>query len=103
MLKGTRMLRLVFTICMMDAPDTCEQREMLVYDQMPVAACAMGALPELATWRATHPNWRISRWWCEDDRAAQAGIHRDRPGQPVPPVAGAEARGPGAVPIALSR
>ena len=71
------MLRLIFTICMIDAPDRCEERELLVYDRMPVIACVTGAMPELATWRQTHPDWRIARWRCEDDGAARGGSRMD--------------------------
>ena len=96
------MLRLIFTVCMIDAPGTCEQREMLVYDRMPVMACVVGAMPELATWRETHPNWRIARWRCEDDRTARRS---GRPGSvaEVPPAAGPAPTEPGAVPVAMSR
>jgi hypothetical protein len=62
------MLRLVFTVCMLGSPDVCEQREMAIYEPMPVVACVTGAMPELAVWRSEHPNWRIERWHCEDDR-----------------------------------
>ena len=96
------MLRLIFTICMIDAPATCEQREMLVYEAMPVAACVMRAMPELASWRETHPNWRITRWRCQDDRAAQ-GAHADGPAERALPAAGPGATEPAAVPVALSR
>lgn len=77
------MLRLVFTVCMINAPDVCEQREMLVYDEMPAMACVMGAMPELATWRQTHPNWRVARWRCEDDRTAQRSTISDSLAQEV--------------------
>jgi hypothetical protein len=94
------MLRLVFTICMLDAPQTCEQRELLVYDAMPVTSCVLGAMPELAVWSETHPNWRIARWHCEDDGAA-----RRRAGHA--PARGtihwSEATEPAPVPVALSR
>jgi hypothetical protein len=73
------MLRLVFTICMIDAPAVCEQREMLVYEAMPVIACTMGAMPDLAIWQETHPNWRIARWRCEDDRSVRSGRHAEGP------------------------
>jgi hypothetical protein len=99
------MLRLIFTICMIDAPDMCEQREMLVYDDMPVVACVMGAMPELASWQQTHPNWRIARWSCQDDRRAQRGTSADDVHDwaiRVPPAAGRDATAPGAVPIAIS-
>ncbi len=77
------MLRLVFTICMIDAPATCEQREMLVYDEMPVIACMIGAMPELALWQQTHPNWRVARWRCEDDRTVPSSRRAETPAQPV--------------------
>jgi hypothetical protein len=101
--KGAEMLRLIFTVCMIDAPATCEQREMLVYDRMPVMACVTGAMPELATWRQTHPNWRIARWRCENDGAARLGGDAGNLAGHVPPASGAEATAPGAVPVAISR
>ena len=97
------MLRLIFTVCMIDAPATCEQRELLVYEQMPVASCVMGAMPELAVWRETHPNWRIARWRCEDDRTARRASRPDSLAERVPPAAGPRATAPGAVPVAMSR
>jgi hypothetical protein len=97
------MLRLVFTICMIDSPDMCEQREMLVYDEMPVMACVLGAMPELATWRETHPNWRIARWRCEDDRTMRSELRDEGPAHRVPVSAGSEATLPGAVTVATSR
>jgi hypothetical protein len=81
------MLRLVFMVCMIDAPEMCEQREMFVQDEMPVMACVMGAMPELAIWRETHPNWRIARWRCEDDRTVRNSV-RDARAEKVPVPAG---------------
>jgi hypothetical protein len=82
------MLRLVFMVCMIDAPDLCEQREMFVQDAMPVMACAMGAMPELAIWRETHPNWRIARWWCEDGRTVRNSVRDEVQSPGVPASAG---------------
>lgn len=97
------MLRLIFTICMIDAPDTCEQREMLVHDEMPVMACVMGAMPELATWRETHPNWRIARWGCESGRSARRSDPDDGQAQRLPVSAAGEATLSDAVPSAMAR
>jgi hypothetical protein len=97
------MLRLIFTVCMIDAPATCEQREMLIYESMPVTACVTGAMPELAVWTETHPNWRIARWHCEDNSAAQRSAGDDGRARRVPPDADPEATAPAAVPTALSR
>lgn len=93
------MLRLVFTVCMIDAPDTCEQREMLVYQPMPVMACVMGAMPELATWTETHPNWRIAGWRCEDDETVQGAAPTERTLRRSPDVARSTVPAP--VPVAL--
>ncbi len=64
------MLRLVFTVCLATEPDICEQRELQIFEQIPLMACMTGAIPELAVWRQTHPNWRIARWGCVNDRLA---------------------------------
>lgn len=97
------MLRLVFTICMIDAPGTCEQREMLVYDDIPVMACMMGAMPELASWQQTHPNWRIARWRCEDDGATGREARQDGVARQVSLAARLDVTVPAPVPIAASR
>jgi hypothetical protein len=98
------MLRLIFTVCMIDLPDTCEQRELLVHDDIPVMACVLGAMPELATWRGTHPNWRVARWRCEDDRrTARRGAPADDQARRLPVSAGSNATLPGAVTIATTR
>jgi hypothetical protein len=97
------MLRLVFMVCLIDAPEICEQREMLVHEEMPVIACVMGAMPELATWRQTHPNWRIARWRCEDDRTVRRSAPDDDHARRLPVVAGSEATRPGPVAVATSR
>lgn len=68
------MLRLVFTVCMLNSPEVCEQRELLIHDDIPAAVCLMGAMPELALWRETHPNWSVTRWRCEDSRLAEKGM-----------------------------
>ena len=62
------MLTLVFTICLFDDPKSCEQREMIVHEPISAMACLMSAPSELARWRETHPNWRIARWKCADNR-----------------------------------
>lgn len=66
--KEYEMLRVVFVVCLTNDPGTCREHEIPVYDPIPLMACMTGAMPELANWRATHPNWRIAKWRCEDDR-----------------------------------
>ena len=97
------MLRLVFMVCMINSPEVCEQRELLVQDEMPVMACVMGAMPELAIWRETHPNWRIARWRCEGGRTTRSEIRDEGHAHRLPVAAASEATLPGPVTVATSR
>jgi hypothetical protein len=60
------MVVLVFTVCLLSAPAQCEQREMFI-EPVTLLQCIHGAPPELATWLSTHPNWRITRFWCRGE------------------------------------
>jgi len=62
------MMTLMFTVCLLASPTDCEKREMIVYEPMTPIACVMGAPSELAQWRETHPDWRITRWACSGGR-----------------------------------
>jgi len=64
------MIELLFVACLSTAPDTCRERSLLYTDITPMT-CAMGAQPELAKWVATHPNWTISRWKCQQVQTAE--------------------------------
>ncbi len=64
------MMTLMFMVCLIDMPDKCEQREMQIFETVTPMACVMSAPAELARWRGTHPNWRIARWACRNERVA---------------------------------
>lgn len=66
------MLKLVFVACLAGQPGTCEEREIPIYENVSPIACMMGAAPTLAQWRATHPDWRVNRWRCENDAHVRA-------------------------------
>ena len=65
------MIELAFTVCLMTAPDVCENRS-LVFIDVPQERCVMGAQPQLARWAAEHEGWRIARWSCN---AVDPGQH----------------------------
>lgn len=65
------MMVLVFTACLVSAPEDCRVREMTIFEDVGPLACMMGAQGELARWTETHPNWRIDRWRCEGQRPVQ--------------------------------
>lgn len=60
----TAMIELVFTACLLAAPDRCEERALQYVDIRSPMACVMGAQPELAKWVEAHPKWRVARWAC---------------------------------------
>ncbi len=64
------MMTLVFRVRLIDMPDKCEQREMQIFETVTPIACVMSAPAELARRRGTHPNWRIARWTCRNERIA---------------------------------
>lgn len=58
------MTELLFTICTIVAGAKCEERS-LVFADLPLMTCMVGAQPQLAQWAEQHPNWRITRWRCQ--------------------------------------
>ena len=58
------MIELVFTVCMILKPMTCEERHLTYAATMSPMECLMGAQVELARWSEIHPKWRISEWRC---------------------------------------
>ena len=58
------MIELVFTVCMLAQPLTCEQRYLTFANLLTPMQCLMGAQVELARWSEAHPKWRISEWRC---------------------------------------
>ena len=57
------MIELFFIVCLVSAPDDCQEKSLLYADITPMA-CMMGAQPELAKWIAERPNYRIKQWKC---------------------------------------
>ncbi|MGB3246612.1 MAG: hypothetical protein WBB25_18915 [Sulfitobacter sp.] len=57
------MIELLFVTCLAGDPEQCQHRSMLFTD-VSVNQCLMGAQPELAKWSATHPREQIQSWQC---------------------------------------
>ena len=60
------MIELLFTACLVAAPDACEERSLTFLAQPSPVACLVQAPPELAAWTNDHPAYRITAWRCED-------------------------------------
>jgi hypothetical protein len=60
------MIELVFVVCLLSAPDRCEERSLAFLAQSGPFACMFQAPPELAAWIGEHPGFRVASWHCED-------------------------------------
>jgi hypothetical protein len=60
------MIELVFTACLVAAPDACEERSLTFLAQSGPVACLVQAPPELAAWVGQHPGYTIAAWRCQD-------------------------------------
>ncbi|MEY8828458.1 hypothetical protein AB9K34_08565 [Sedimentitalea sp. XS_ASV28] len=67
------MIELVFIVCLAGAPEDCERRSLL-YTDISQKVCVRRALPELANWIISHPQWKIARWTCEVVRPGEHDI-----------------------------
>lgn len=57
------MVELAFTICSIVEGAKCQERS-LVFSDLSIMTCMVGAQPQLAIWAESHPNWRIAKWSC---------------------------------------
>lgn len=58
------MIELLFVTCLATAPDQCQERS-LIFSDISLAQCLMGAQPELAKWVSAHPKDQIKSWRCQ--------------------------------------
>jgi hypothetical protein len=57
---------LVLLVCLVASPGDCRPERLLYsYEAAAPQACMLAALPIVAEWRETHPEWSIARWRCE--------------------------------------
>lgn len=64
------MIELIFTVCLVASPESCEERHLTFAEAMTPMQCLMGAQPELAKWSEAHPKWRIGKWRCRPVQTA---------------------------------
>jgi hypothetical protein len=57
------MIELVFVICLSAAPVEC-RTERLLFQDVSLMTCMMGAPAQLALWSQRRPDWAIQRWSC---------------------------------------
>lgn len=60
------MTALVFVACLLAAPDRCEEQSLLFVSPLNPVSCMMQAPREIAAWTATHPDFQVTSWRCED-------------------------------------
>lgn len=59
------MIELVFTACLLAAPERCGERRLTFTDAPSPMACMMNSQVELAKWSAAYPKWQVKRWKCQ--------------------------------------
>lgn len=62
---------LVLMVCLLASPETCREEHVAIgYEQADPRMCMAGAVPVIAEWSETNPDWRVARWKC--GRASRA-------------------------------
>lgn len=64
------MLELAFVVCMAGNPQSCEDRSLLFAD-VSLMQCVLGAQTVLAPWSLEHPGWVIDSYSC---RQVEPGV-----------------------------
>ncbi|MGK7651966.1 hypothetical protein ACSQ76_05970 [Roseovarius sp. B08] len=64
------MVELVFLTCRLFDPSECLERELLFYD-VSLMACMMGAQPVMAKWASENPVWQVYSWKCRTVQSAE--------------------------------
>lgn len=57
------MIELAFTVCSILEGAKCKEQS-LVFSDVSMITCMVGAQPQLARWAEDHPNWTVGRWQC---------------------------------------
>lgn len=60
----TPIIELVVTVCLIVAPESCDDEHFPVYVNMPLATCAMQAMPTIARWADEHEDFLVKAWHC---------------------------------------
>ena len=58
------MIELAFTACSIVAGASCREVS-LIYTDISLLTCVVGAQPQIAMWATEHPNWSVPmKWTC---------------------------------------
>jgi hypothetical protein len=60
------MMELLVVVCLLAAPENCEERSIGFYPEMSAMACMLQGQPQIAVWTEAHPGLRVARWTCRD-------------------------------------
>jgi hypothetical protein len=56
---------LVLAVCLISDPGTCREEHLYFESHGSLRACMAEAIPTMAQWAGTHPEWHIERFHCE--------------------------------------
>jgi len=56
---------LIITVCAVNSPNTCEEKNLVFSAAISPRQCAMAAPPYIAQWIGEHPSWTAVKWRCE--------------------------------------
>ena len=56
---------LVLAVCLLANPADCHDEHLYFESHGSLRACMAEAIPTLAQWAGTHPEWKIVRFHCE--------------------------------------
>lgn len=57
-------IELIFTVCMLTEPASCEEQHLSFFDEGSLAQCMAQAPPAIAEWANSHPGRRVVKWRC---------------------------------------
>jgi hypothetical protein len=61
------MIELVLIACLRLDPQVCQEK-VLPFVEVSTITCSIAAQPVLAEWSGRNPTYRISRWFCREQR-----------------------------------
>jgi hypothetical protein len=60
------LIALVLTVCSVNDPQECREREHLFESHSSLAQCMFDAQPWIAAWQSQHPSLKVARWKCQN-------------------------------------
>lgn len=60
------MIELAFIVCLMSAPENCDDKVIKFMPGQSVELCTYQAQPILAAWVGQRPGYRVAKWRCRE-------------------------------------